>query len=89
MGKWKRNRSNKRRWERNHLINKYGAICALCGEKIEKMKDITIDHIIPISKGGDSTIENYQLAHLACNQTKADMTPEEFIIFQKGGELVE
>ena len=53
------------------------------------MKDITFDHIIPISKGGDDLLENYQLAHYHCNQIKNDMTPEEFVIFQKGGEKVE
>lgn len=53
------------------------------------MKDITFDHIIPMSKGGLDEIDNFQLAHFECNQTKADMTPEEFTEFQKGGRLVE
>lgn len=53
------------------------------------MKDITFDHIIPMSKGGDDYLENYQLAHFACNQLKNDMTPDEFKIFQQGGVLVE
>lgn len=29
MGKWKRNLSLPRRWQRNHLISKYGAECYL------------------------------------------------------------
>lgn len=89
MGKWRRNKSNKRRWERAHLIDKYGAVCALCRVPFVKMREITLDHVIPISKGGTDEVSNYQLAHLACNQLKDNMTPEEFDIFQKGGELVE
>ena len=57
---------------RKQLINKNGAICALCGKPIEMMKDCTIDHIIPISKGGLTTIENCQLAHKNCNVKKGD-----------------
>jgi len=89
MAKWRRNKSNKRRWQRNQLVEKQDGLCAICGKKFESMKDITFDHIMPISKGGDDEFENFQLAHFKCNQTKADMTPEEFDIFQKGGELVE
>lgn len=57
---------------RKQLINKNGAVCAICGKPIETMKDCTIDHIIPISKGGLTTIENCQLAHKNCNVTKGD-----------------
>ena len=41
-----------RQFIRRQLINKNGATCALCGKSIETMKDCTIDHIVPISKGG-------------------------------------
>jgi hypothetical protein len=57
---------------RKQLINKNGAICSLCGKLIETMKDCTIDHIVPISKGGLTTIENCQLAHKNCNVKKGD-----------------
>ena len=87
--KWNRNKSKTRRWQRNHLICKFGNKCAICELPFSTMKDITFDHIIPISKGGDDLLENYQLAHYHCNQIKNDMTPEEFVIFQKGGEKVE
>lgn len=57
---------------RKQLINKNGAVCAICGKPIGTMKDCTIDHIIPISKGGLTTIENCQLAHKNCNVKKGD-----------------
>lgn len=89
MGKWKRNKSLTRRWQRNHLINKYGCVCHICNEPIIKMKEITFDHYIPTSKGGFDELDNYRLAHQKCNQLKDNMTPEQFEIFQKGGELIE
>lgn len=89
MGKWNRNKSKTRRWQRNHLIARHGSICQICKKPFEKMRDITFDHIVPVSQGGDDAIENLQLAHFKCNQLKDDMTPREFQIFQQGGELVE
>ena len=57
---------------RKQLINKNGAICSLCDKPIETMKDCTIDHIVPISKGGLTAIENCQLAHRSCNLSKGN-----------------
>lgn len=57
---------------KRQLINSKGNICALCGKPIEDKKDITIDHIIPLSKGGLTTFDNCQLAHFSCNQKKGN-----------------
>ena len=53
--------------------------CALCGRPVDftlKYPDpmsATVDHIIPIAKGGHpSDIENMQLAHFSCNRIKGD-----------------
>lgn len=89
MGKWRRNRSLTRRWQRSALIQKYGAVCYICSLPFKSMKDITFDHLIPLSKGGMSELDNFRLAHYECNYLKADMTPEEFKEFQQGGILVE
>ena len=52
-------------------------ICAICGQPVNmnlKLPDPlspTIDHIIPIDKGGHpSDMGNLQLAHLCCNNRK-------------------
>lgn len=55
---------------KRQLINSNGTICAICGKPIKNMKDCTIDHIVPLSKGGQTTVENCQLAHFSCNQRK-------------------
>lgn len=83
MGKWRRVRSLPRRWQRNHLITKYGNTCYLCGSELA-MKEITFDHWEPLSRGGEDDLPNYRLAHAECNQLKSNLTPEEFLAFQNG-----
>lgn len=38
--------------------------------------DITIDHWIPLSKGGVDGFYNYRLLHNACNLEKGNRVPE-------------
>ena len=54
-------------------------VCALCGKIVDKKLKYphpmcaTVDHIIPVSKGGHpSDMENLQLAHFSCNLHKSD-----------------
>jgi 5-methylcytosine-specific restriction endonuclease McrA len=50
-------------------------LCALCGEPILTMKEASIDHVIPLSKGGVHGPNNMQLAHVVCNQKKGAEMP--------------
>ena len=54
-------------------------VCALCGKPVDfSLKSphplsATIDHIIPLDKGGHpSDIDNLQLAHRCCNRAKSN-----------------
>lgn len=51
-------------------------ICQLCGKKVQRVssfkRQATIDHVIPISKGGLHEYANCQLAHFDCNSKKHD-----------------
>lgn len=54
-------------------------VCGICGKPVDfNLKSPhplspTIDHIIPIAKGGHpSDIDNLQLAHRCCNRQKSD-----------------
>ena len=54
-------------------------VCAICGQPVDKAlrfphpMSATVDHIIPIDKGGHpSDIDNLQLAHFCCNRKKGD-----------------
>lgn len=50
--------------------------CGLCGKRVAMAKAVpypnapTIDHILPLSKGGHDTRANVQLAHFHCNSAK-------------------
>jgi 5-methylcytosine-specific restriction endonuclease McrA len=39
--------------------------------------ELTIDHVVPRSQGGQSTWDNCVLACMKCNKRKADRTPEQ------------
>lgn len=82
--KWRRRISLRKRWAKNHLITKNGSDCSICKRPFNTKKQITIDHIQPLSKGGVDDIENMQLAHYRCNRLKRNMTPEEFEEYQNG-----
>lgn len=51
-------------------------VCKLCLLPIIHYSDFTLDHKIPESKGGDSTLENLQAAHYKCNQHRGDLDLE-------------
>lgn len=59
-------------WNRQALIKRDGAICQLCLEPIDSMKDATIDHITPVSKGGTDQLNNLRLTHHLCNQERGN-----------------
>jgi 5-methylcytosine-specific restriction endonuclease McrA len=50
--------------------------CQYCGDK-KPAAALTLDHILPRSRGGDSTPVNVVTACIACNNRKADRTPDE------------
>ena len=50
--------------------------CAYC-RKHFGLNALTIDHIIPSSRGGETSGENLVAACFSCNQKKGDRTPEE------------
>lgn len=59
----------------NVVFERDGGICGICREVVFE-QDRTIDHIIPISKGGEHSYANTQLAHRRCNEVKHTTLPE-------------
>lgn len=60
-------------------ILKTQTLCGICGKPVDfsyrypHPLSPTVDHIIPVSKGGHpSDISNLQLAHRCCNREKSD-----------------
>lgn len=54
--------------EWQELCAKYGNMCLWCERKVK----LTVDHIIPISRGGTNDIDNLQPLCRSCNCRKSD-----------------
>jgi len=53
--------------------------CHYCGKSFAK-KDLTMDHIVPVSRGGKSTKGNVVVACQPCNSDKKYYTAAELIL---------
>nr|WP_228702796.1 HNH endonuclease [Salisaeta longa] len=58
---------------RRNILKRDRHTCQYCGAKDR----LTIDHVLPKSRGGRDTWENLAAACVACNNRKGDRTPEE------------
>lgn len=67
-------RSVKRSMSRRALFARDGWRCVYCGTSSGRL---TLDHVVPRSRGGESTWENVVTACAPCNLDKGDRTPEE------------
>ena len=61
---------------RKNVYIRDGYTCLYCGRKFAADK-LTLDHIVPRSRGGKSRWENLATACADCNRRKGDQTPEE------------
>jgi 5-methylcytosine-specific restriction endonuclease McrA len=66
----------KKRWIKRDLwaISK---LCGICSKDLPGIHKSTLDHIIPLSKGGADDESNLQLAHLNCNNAKGNQCPKQ------------
>lgn len=58
---------------RQNIFKRDNGQCQYCGTT----KDLTLDHVMPRSRGGKSTWDNLTTACKSCNSKKGDFTPEE------------
>jgi 5-methylcytosine-specific restriction endonuclease McrA len=74
-----------KRWSRRAVLQRDRYTCIYCGVRpgdqrsglVITRRDITVDHITPLSRGGKSTWGNTACACRACNQYKGSRTPAE------------
>jgi len=59
-----------------NIFKRDGNECVYCGHSVRK--DLTIDHVIPKSKGGKDKWNNLVTACFKCNNKKASLSLEEF-----------
>jgi 5-methylcytosine-specific restriction endonuclease McrA len=87
---WRANRRTRRARERNAFVERVELevvarrdkwICHICSEPVYSnasyTRQPTLDHVIPLSKGGEHSYENIKLAHFSCNCSKHDSMPTE------------
>ena len=88
---------NKPTFTVDDVLNKFGETpkCYLTGQDIDISQPRTyqFDHIIPRSRGGTNNLDNLAICTSQANQSKRDMTPDEFfnlckIILENQGYLV-
>ena len=60
------------------LLEKQKGKCGYCGKQ---MSSPTVDHKIPVSRGGTDALENLIAACKPCNSRKRDKTDQEYRVF--------
>lgn len=61
--------------------------CHYCGKQFKKSQ-LTMDHIVPLSRGGKSSKGNVVVSCRECNQNKKYYTPAEIILQDKFNQKV-
>ncbi len=61
---------------RRNVLARDGHICQYCGQRFP-ISQLSIDHVIPRSRGGQTVWENVVCACLTCNVQKGGRTPKE------------
>jgi len=64
------------RFSRRNIFERDQNTCQYCAKRFPK-PDLTIDHVVPQSRGGRDTWENLVLACVPCNVRKGNRTPRE------------
>lgn len=63
-------------FSRRNVFKRDRMTCQYCGRQ-PGGEELTIDHVVPRSRGGKSTWDNCVLACVGCNASKADRSPEQ------------
>lgn len=71
--------------KRNHIApsrrmeayNRHNGICCICGQHIDA-NEFTIEHWIPLHRGGTNEQSNLKIAHEHCNAMKGNVLPDDF-----------
>lgn len=76
LRKGKRFRRKHVKFSRMNVMLRDGFACQYCGKQAA-LKELTYDHVVPRSRGGQTTWENIVTACKSCNGRKGARTPQE------------
>lgn len=70
--------SKRRKNRRKRLRKDHGENCHWCGvamefDNVKSPQSATVDHLVPVSRGGSNRVKNTVLACRACNNARGDM----------------
>ncbi len=63
-------------FSRRNLLRRDEGMCQYCGKRPD-VRELTIDHIVPRSRGGDTSWQNCVIACVTCNRRKGNRAPED------------
>ena len=64
------------KFTRSNLYARDRYCCQYCGNR-RVAQDLTYDHVLPVSKGGEKSWENIVTCCVSCNRRKGSRTPNE------------
>ncbi len=64
------------RFNRYNIFRRDRDACQYCGKTL-KRSDLSLDHVVPLSRGGETTWENVVCSCLGCNKRKGGKIPRE------------
>jgi len=84
----RKNFDNRRKLRR--CMERQQCICPYCEREMyfrgQQLKPVaTVDHVIPLSKGGTNSIDNMVACCTGCNTAKGSMSVKEFMESRNGG----
>lgn len=67
--------------KKEKVLHKSKGVCSHCGKKLD-LESMTVDHVIPLSKGGTNELKNLVALCENCNQDKSNyvVDPEDYYI---------
>jgi 5-methylcytosine-specific restriction endonuclease McrA len=59
------------------LLEMDDGVCGICGSDVDPF-EFHMDHVVPVSRGGDHSYANMQVAHPSCNKGKGATLPWDY-----------
>lgn len=84
--RWGKERAKVTKDVKMTIYKAYNGKCCRCGKELETW-EMTIDHILPISRGGTSDIDNLQLMCKSCNSKKGTRIYHNPQSYHQGGNI--